>query len=123
MTTISRWFFKSPQSTETFIFEGNPQDIPAFQGWIRTKKRSGAKKIKSNNGKFIYKEPSVLYKGFLYYGRLLSATYSDGAPCSPRCRRATGHICRCSCGGKNHGIENRDMAGAIQEEDVIWIGD
>lgn len=117
-----RWFFKSPRSDETFIYEGNPEKLPGFKGWISTKKGIGYKKVKKSDGKFDYKEPSVMLEGVLYFGRLLTATKVEGAPCSTNCRKAMNPICRCSCQGKNHGIENRDMANAVQEEDVIYIG-
>ena len=120
--TTNKWFFYSNRNDETFVFEGDPANLGNFQGWIRTKQRSGTKRIATTDGKFIYKEPCVLYQGILYYGRKLDATKSEGAPCNTSCRQATRAICRCSCQGKNHGIENRDMADAIQEEDVIYIG-
>lgn len=118
---INRWFFCSPRSEETFIYEGNPESLPTFKGWVTTKTKAGAKKVQLATGKFIYREPSVMHKGILYFGRLLSAGLSGG-PCSPNCRKAIRPFCRCSCHGKNHGIENRDMANAVQEEDVIYLG-
>lgn len=117
-----RWFFRSPRSDETFIYEGNPEEIPNFKGWVTTKTKAGAKKVQLATGKFTYREPSVMYKGLLYFGRLLNATKVEGAPCSTNCRKAMRPFCKCSCHGKNHGIENRDMANAIQEEDVIYLG-
>jgi len=117
----ARWFFKSTRSDETFIYEGNPEDIPSFQGWVSVRKQTGTKKIKTASGKFIYKEPTILHKGLLYVGRLLNVAIGGG-PCSPNCRRAMQPFCRCSCQGKNHGIENRDMANAVQEEDVVYLG-
>lgn len=121
---INRWFFKSARGNkddETFIHDGEPKEIPTFQGWIRTRKQKNVKRFVSN-GKFIYKEPACLYKGLLYVGRLLTATKIEGVVCAANCRKAMHEFCRCSCGGKNHGIENRDMANAIQEEDVIYLG-
>jgi len=31
----------------------------------------------------------------------------EGERCDIRCLRAEGHICRCRCGGKNHGLLNK----------------
>lgn len=120
--TTNRWFFYSDRSDETFIFEGNPSQLEGFQGWVTSKKARGRRKVTGADGSLTYKEPSVLLGGVLYFGRLLTATKVEGAPCSTNCRRATHPECRCSCHGKNHGIENRDMANAIQEEDVIYVG-
>ena len=121
MPTI-RWLFSSPRHDETFRVEGNPEDLPNFKGWVTARRRVSAKKVKAKSGKFIYKEPTLLYDGILFYGRLLTATKVEGAPCSTNCRRAMHEFCSCSCHGKNHGIDNRDMANAIQEEDVIYVG-
>ena len=123
MTTNNRWFFSSKRTDETFIYEGDPKNIPGFKGWVSTKQKAGSKKVATSNGRFLYKEPSVLYQGILYYGRSLTATKGEGAPCSKNCRQAMLPFCKCSCQGKNHGIENRDMADAIQEEDVTYLGD
>ena len=102
MATVTRWLFKNGQNDESFVYEGNAKSIPGV--------------------KMVGKEPCVLYEGILFYGKpLVIAEHSD-APCSARCRQATDIYCSCSCHGKNHGIENRDMANAVQEEDVIYIG-
>lgn len=120
-----RWFFRSDRrhkDDEVFVYEGDPEDIPTFQGWVTTRTRAGTKKTRVLGvSKPIYKEPTCLYKGILYVGRLLNSGLGGG-PCTPNCRKALKEFCRCSCRGKNHGIENRDMANAIQEEDVIYIG-
>lgn len=118
----NRWFFRSNHGDETFVYEGKPEKLPGFKGWVTTRTKAGSRKIKKADGKFVYKEPSIMHGGVLYFGRLLTATKTEGAPCSTNCRRATRPFCRCSCQGKNHGIDNRDMADAIQEEDVIYVG-
>lgn len=35
------------------------------------------------------------------YGKFVKETICDG-----KCLNATGHNCECSCGGKNHGLNN-----------------
>jgi len=102
MATITRWLFKNGQNSDTFVVDGNAWNLP--------------------NVKNVGDEPCVLHDGILYYGKpLVIAEHSD-APCSKNCREASEPYCRCSCMGKNHGIDNRDMANAIQEEDVIYLG-
>ena len=35
----------------------------------------------------------------------ITATHNAGATCDDRCTTATGHKCRCACGGRKHGSE------------------
>ena len=122
MNTTNRWIFQSNyKGTIKFKWEGKPEDIPGFQGWIKTRRRTGTKKVKSVDGKIIYKEPTVLYEGKLYYGYQITHTPGKGAPCSTNCRRATRPICHCSCQGKNHGIDNPGM-DYFDESEVIYLG-
>ena len=119
----NRWFYYPAHGKgKGPVIDGDPEDLPGFQGWGHTKIQTNTRKKRTSWGKFVYVEPLVMFEGRLYYGRLLTATKVEGAPCSTNCRQATHPFCRCSCQGKNHGIENRDMANAIQEEDVIYLG-
>jgi hypothetical protein len=36
-------------------------------------------------------------------GRTVEGTYSPTRRCDDRCLYARGHVCECSCGGRNHG--------------------
>ena len=102
MSTVTRWKFTNNQNSDAFYTDGS------------LKGREGVM--------WIGKEPCTLHEGILYYGKpAVIAEHSD-APCSIKCRQATQPFCRCSCHGRNHGIENRDMANAIMEEDVIYLG-
>lgn len=38
--------------------------------------------------------------------RKIEGTYNPDHPCDARCTSAHGHICRCSCGGANHGADH-----------------
>lgn len=38
------------------------------------------------------------------YGAVIGI-HNDSVPCDTRCTGARGHICECSCGGKNHGSQ------------------
>jgi len=40
------------------------------------------------------------------YLRPVQGTYVAEKPCNAKCTGATGHVCECSCGGKNHGAGN-----------------
>ena len=87
---------------------GNPSDHPDFNAWAKASGRREA-------GVLIGDE-------LIWLRRVLVATQDDSIPCTHGCKKAQTRVCRCSCGGKNHGIDNRDGPHAIQEEDVIWIG-
>lgn len=41
--------------------------------------------------------------------------------CNEKCWFAKGNICKCSCGGKNHGIGRKPDAEDNNEEDIIFI--
>jgi len=47
----------------------------------------------------------------------VEGTYSEDFQCDSRCENAKGHICKCSCGGLNHGI-----AYAVQPTQVENLG-
>ena len=74
----NRWFYY-PAHGELggYVIDGDPEDLPGFQGWGPTKTRTGT--IKKHNlwGKFVYKEPLILFDGKLHYGRFLTATKVD----------------------------------------------
>lgn len=36
----------------------------------------------------------------------IKGTLAPDVPCDARCTSAKGHICSCSCGGKNHGSDH-----------------
>lgn len=117
--STNRWLFTNKQNKRTIRFEGNPSDILNVK-WIKVKGRAGAREFKQKNGTRIYKIPSILYDGVVWFGRRIETSVS-GAPCSIKCRQATLPYCQCSCKGKNHGIDNPGM-DYFNEEDVVYIG-
>lgn len=119
MATVNSWLFKNRQGKPPFRYEGDINNFPADIGevkWVKVKD-VWAKKL------FDGKQPSVMHNGILHFGEPeVIWRQGNDAPCSTNCRNAKGIYCQCSCKGKNHGINNRDMADAIREEDVIYIG-
>ena len=87
--------------------EGDPSLESNFKGYVK-------------KGRIRY--ASLLIGNELVFLRKIVATQVDTVICSGRCRKARTPICRCSCGGKNHGIDVRDIPGAVQENEVEWIG-
>jgi len=55
------------------------------------------------------------HKPFKLY--LMQGEYSEDFQCDARCENAKGHVCKCSCGGMNHG-----MAYAVQPQPVENLG-
>ena len=115
MATVNSWIFKNGQGKPNLRYERDIKDVPDVE-WVPSK-AVWAKKY------FNGKQPRILHEKILYYGEPdVVWTPGKDAPCSANCRNAKGKYCQCSCKGKNHGINNRDMADAIQEDDVIYIG-
>lgn len=98
---MDRWLLRLPD--ETLSIEGDIREYPAFRGM--------------NKG-----DAAMLYRGVLYWAHKVKATQNDRIACNTACRRATEPFCVCSCGGKNHGIENRGLAEGAEPLDVIWDG-
>jgi len=105
---MERWKGQS-RDGNIYTFDGSPADVPSFHSWVPALR-----------GK---REAGILMDGELvFFKRVLYGEFDPSKPCTTGCKQAKGEYCRCSCGGKNHGIENRDMTNAIQEEEVIWVG-
>ncbi|MCX4666493.1 hypothetical protein OG453_07395 [Streptomyces sp. NBC_01381] len=49
--------------------------------------------------------------------------YNSNEQCNPRCKRALGHICTCSCKARNHGDGLWMADWDIQEEQECSVGD
>lgn len=115
MTTISSWLFRNNQGKPPLRYEGDIKDLPGVK-WVSIKGSPWA-------GQFDGKQPCILVDGMLHYGEPeVVWTPGDEAPCSTNCKNAKGVFCSCSCKGKNHGINNRDMANAVEPNEVVYTG-
>ena len=99
---MDRYFFYDPAKHQTYVVD-NPAAHPGFVGW---------KIVKTNplTCRVLAKEPRVLFGDYILQGRKLKATQRDTVLCTTGCKRATEPMCICSCGGKNHGAENKGLA-------------
>jgi hypothetical protein len=112
---MDRWFFYDPLKHETFVLD-NPAAHPGFQRWKVTR-------VNPLTCRVLSKEPIVLFGDIRLQGKKLRATQRDSVKCTTACKRATKPVCICSCGGKNHGIENRGLAETGEMPEVVYVGD
>jgi len=116
MATVNSWIFKNGQGKPNLRYEGDIKGIDGLT-WVSAPKGTRATKM------FDGKQPCIVHEGTLYYGEP-EVVWEQGAdtPCNTNCKNAKGIFCSCSCKGKNHGAENRDMANAVRVEDVVYLG-
>jgi hypothetical protein len=92
-----RWFFQDPESGDYVVTIENPTRHAGFLGW----------KAKLNkDGCVMSEHPVVAIRGRELWGYPMKATPTDTIICSESCENASGPECKCSCGGKNHGIHH-----------------
>ena len=119
-----RWFFSHPNGHDTYVVDGDPGEHPDFQGWCTARPSKHAERRKQGDGRLAWKQPAILFDGTLCYGMKLRATQDEKVRCTPSCRKATQPRCVCSCGGKNHGVDNKGMSETGQEQpEVVYVGD
>jgi hypothetical protein len=94
---------------KTFEIQGNPSEAPNFTAWV---------------GKGRKRQAGILMDGELvWFDLAVDGTQKSSIKCTSSCRKAKGPYCTCSCGGKNHGIENRGMSETGEGPEVIYVGD
>jgi hypothetical protein len=92
-----------------YRMDGDPSGALGFTAWC---------------GKGRNREAGVVLKGeLIWFRRAVRGTYDPAVPCTPSCKKAKGEYCKCSCGGKNHGVENRGLSETGETMDVVYIGD
>jgi len=89
----TRW--TTEESDRTKAFNAHEATCPKYTRWLEARTRGNAKYNESERYQM-----SVLY----FEHRQIEGHYVAEIKCDGRCMGATGHVCDCSCGGKNHGI-------------------
>jgi hypothetical protein len=103
-TQKTRWFFYNADTGEfVFTLDGDPRQHPGYHGIGRHIK---------NDGSVDDEYPMLLRLGQLYIGRFGAVSTDDAIVCNRNCETATQPDCRCSCGGKNHGVSHGGFAPA-----------
>jgi len=89
--------------------DGTGWKIGPITGGVIDEKKPGARGVR------ILGELVWFYK--------VDKTQDDSVLCNTGCKRATEPECRCSCGGKNHGAENKGLAETGEMPEVVYVGD
>lgn len=54
-----------------------------------------------------------------FYASPVAGKYSAKKKCNAKCLESTGHVCECSCGGKNHGAGHDHSEGETDERPSV----
>jgi len=104
---MQRWEGRLRGGKRIVVWE-HPKNHPGFTGYGKGRHN---------------KQVGIKHEGeFVWLKCTFRATQDDNIACTPSCKKAEQRICSCSCGGKNHGIENQDGPHSIDLDDVVWRG-
>lgn len=101
-----RYFMQNTRTGKTEFTIANPRAHPGYARMERKYNKDGC---------VLDEYPIIVIDGTEYIGTPLKATQHDSHVCNEQCKRAMYPVCKCACGGKNHGIYHTPKTQEAQD--------